>query len=87
MNLEVSNVKKDNRLKKLRQEKGVSQERCAQDTGISLSSIKRYEKSGVVGNSYNLKLLAEYYCVEMDYIYNINEIKMNEENHNGIKGN
>lgn len=62
------------RLKKLRLDKGISQEKCAQDTGISLSSIKRYERDGIVGNAYNLKQLAEYYYVEMDYIYNPDEL-------------
>lgn len=62
-----------NRLKKLRQEKGISQEKCAMETGISLSSIKRYERDGIIGNAYNLKRLAEYYRVDMDYIYNPNE--------------
>ena len=60
------------RLKKLRLDKGISQEKCAQETGISLSSIKRYERDGIVGNAYNLKQLADYYCVEMDYIYKPN---------------
>jgi len=81
-------VDKINRLKKLRLEKGVSQDKCAQETGISISSIKRYEKEGVIGNAYNLKLLAEYFNADMDYIYNPNEHPIrNEENTNGIKRN
>jgi len=65
-------VENINRLKKLRMEKGISQEKCSHDTGISISSIKRYERSGIVGNSYNLKILSEYFCVDMDYIYQPN---------------
>ncbi|WP_313133218.1 helix-turn-helix domain-containing protein [Anaerocolumna sp.] len=77
-----------NRLKKLRLERGISQEKCAQDTGISVSSIKRYEKSGIIGNTYNLIRLAEYFSVDMDYIYNPNEhYKRNEESNHGIKRN
>jgi transcriptional regulator with XRE-family HTH domain len=72
-------VNKINRLKKLRIEKGISQEKCATDTGISLSSIKRYERDGTIGNAYNLKRLAEYFSVEMDYIYNPNEYNRNED--------
>ena len=64
---------KINRIKQLRLDKGISQEKCAKDTGISISSIKRYEKEGIIGNTYNLKRLAEYYSVDMDYIYNPNE--------------
>lgn len=76
---------KINKLKKLRVERGISQEKCAHDTGISISSIKRYEKKGIIGNSYNLKRLAEYYSVDMDYIYNPDEQNIrNEDNKDGI---
>lgn len=75
-----------NRLKKLRLEKGISQEKCSHDTGISISSIKRYERHGIVGNSYNLKLLAEYFCVEMDYIYESNNSTRKEGSKDGITG-
>lgn len=70
---------KINRLKKLRLERGISQEKCVKDTGISISSIKRYEKEGIIGNTYNLKRLSEYYCVDMDYIYNPNELLLRNE--------
>jgi len=77
-----------NRLKKLRIEKGISQEKCAQDTGISISSIKRYEKDGIIGNTYNLKCLAEYFCVDMDYIYNPYQYNIrNEESSYGVERN
>lgn len=79
-------MKKINQLKKLRLSKGISQEKCSQDTGISISSIKRYEKDGIIGNSYNLKILAEYYSVDMDYIYKSNNTN-SEENNDGITGN
>lgn len=80
-------MNKINRLKKLRLEKGISQEKCALDTGISISSIKRYEKEGIIGNAYNLKLLAEYFNVEMDYIYKPNDCIGNEEKIYGTKRN
>jgi len=81
-------VDKINRLKKLRLEREISQEKCAFDTGISISSIKRYERDGIVGNAYNLKILAEYFCVEMDYIYRSNEYSIRkEEKNDGITGN
>lgn len=71
---------KNNRLKKLRLERGISQEKCAEETGISLSSIKRYENGGIIGNAYNLKRLSEYFCVDMDYIYTQNDpIQRKEE--------
>jgi transcriptional regulator with XRE-family HTH domain len=61
-------VKKDNILKELRYKKGKSQEQCSRETGISLSSIKRYEQTGIIGNTYNLKVLADYFDVELELL-------------------
>lgn len=61
-------MEKNNILKELRYRKGISQEKCAQDTGISLSSIKRYEQTGVIGNTYNLRVLANYFNVELELL-------------------
>lgn len=80
-------MKNENRLKRLRLDRGISQDKCAQETGISLSSIKRYEKSGIIGNAFNLKRLAEYYNVEMDYIYTPEDYDRNEDRHNGAENN
>ncbi len=63
-------MKNDNILKVLRYKKGKSQEQCARETGISLSSIKRYERTGIIGNTYNLKVLADYYEVELEILCN-----------------
>lgn len=66
--LEAVIVKKNNILKELRYKKGISQEQCAHETGISLSSIKRYEQTGIIGNTYNLKILADYFDVELEVL-------------------
>lgn len=66
-------VEKRNILKELRYKKGISQEKCARETGISISSIKRYEQTGTIGNTYNLKLLANYYNVNLDLLCNKRE--------------
>lgn len=63
-------VKKENILKELRYKKGKSQEQCSRETGISLSSIKRYEQSGIIGNTYNLRILADYFDVELELLCN-----------------
>lgn len=63
-------MKNDNILKELRYKKGKSQEQCARETGISLSSIKRYERTGIIGNTYNLKVLADYYEVKLEILCN-----------------
>ncbi|WP_167956566.1 helix-turn-helix domain-containing protein [Anaerosporobacter faecicola] len=61
-------MKTNNVLKELRYKKGISQEQCAIETGISLSSIKRYEQTGNIGNTYNLKVLADYFDVELEVL-------------------
>lgn len=61
-------MKNNNILKELRHKKGKSQEQCSRETGISLSSIKRYEQTGIIGNTYNLKVLADYFGVELEVL-------------------
>lgn len=70
INSEALIVNNDNILKELRYKKGKSQEQCSRETGISLSSIKRYEQTGIIGNTYNLKILADYYGVELGLLCN-----------------
>lgn len=55
-----------NCLVKLRKEKGVSRQKCCQDTGISLSSLKRYEHGKPIGDIYILQKLASYYNVDLE---------------------
>lgn len=69
-------MKNENILKELRYKKGISQEQCAQETGISLSSIKRYEQTGIIGNTFNLKILADYFDVGLEVLCNKRKDKL-----------
>lgn len=53
-----------NKLKELRQNKGVTQAQVANDTGISLRSLKRYENGFPIGSLEYVHILAEYYEVD-----------------------
>ena len=59
----------ENRLRELRNEKGVSLRQCSKDTGISARTILRYEQ-GSIGHFENLKILADYYNVSIEYLLN-----------------
>lgn len=56
-----------NRLKELRERKGISQQLCADEVGISVRTLQRYEhgKPGCI--EYLIKL-AKYYSVSLDYL-------------------
>jgi transcriptional regulator with XRE-family HTH domain len=62
-----------NRLVELRKNKGVSRQKCCEDTGISLSSLKRYERGKPIGDIYILRKLADYYGVELESLLSDNE--------------
>lgn len=61
-------------LGKARREKGVTQQECAEETGISLRTIKNYESGAPIANSLYLYKLAKYYGVTMEEL-------INQENH------
>ena len=54
-------------LRKLRKEKGMSQQKCADEIGISLRTLQRYEK-GKYGYAEYLIKIAEYFEVSFDDI-------------------
>ncbi len=56
-----------NRIKKIRKDKKLSQEKICQDIGFSQSAYSRYEL-GIGLTGYKLYLLAIYYSVSMDYL-------------------
>ena len=51
---------------RLRKNKGVSRKKCCEETGISLSSLKRYEHGKPIGDIYILQKLASYYQVGIE---------------------
>ncbi len=56
------------RLKALRQEKGLSQEQVARELSVSLSAYQRLEREGSTPNYANFLHLADFFDVSMDYL-------------------
>lgn len=56
------------RLKALRQEKGLSQEQVAREMSVTLSAYQRLEKDGSTPNYANFLRLADFFDVSMDYL-------------------
>lgn len=56
------------RLKELRQEKGLSIQALAKEIGIGSSSICRWENSQADVKGYQLVILAKYFKVTIDYL-------------------
>ena len=56
------------RLKELRLEKGLSFKQLSQDTGISHTTLCRWENEKVDIKANEIKILAKYYKVSTDYL-------------------
>lgn len=57
------------KLKQLRYDRGISQEKCAKEVGISVKTLQRYENAEYReynGTIYVLKKLADYYNVGLE---------------------
>ena len=54
-----------NNIRELRVKKGISQQQCADDIGISIRTLQRYEKGSLGGIEY-LNKLADYFGVSLD---------------------
>ena len=63
------------RLKELRNEKGLSQLQVAKDTGLSCSGINYWEKGKRIPNAQVVVTLARYFGVTTDYLLGESEIK------------
>ena len=55
----------DNGIKRIREERGISQQKCADDLGISIRTLQRYEKGETENLSYFIRL-ARYFCVDLE---------------------
>lgn len=67
-------------LRKLRKEKGVSQETVARDLGVSKSTIGLYETGDTLPDAKTLCDLAKYYEVSADYLVGITAAKTSDPN-------
>ena len=61
-----------NKIRELRIKKGISQQQCADDIGISRRTLQRYEKGSLGGIEY-LKKIADYFHVSLDELGVISE--------------
>lgn len=58
-------VTMNNGIKRIREERGISQQKCADDLGISIRTLQRYEKGETENLNYFIKL-SEYFGVELE---------------------
>ena len=59
------------RLKELREAKGISQIRLSKETGLSQSGIAFWENNQRVPNAYAVIILAKYFGVTTDYLLGV----------------
>lgn len=59
------------RIKRLRKAAGLSQQKLADELGISIKSIQRYEKNANEPSRYVTKLIATYFAVSTDYLLGV----------------
>lgn len=64
----------DKMLKKLRKERGITQQELAQHTGLSFASIGSYEKGLRQPNAKAMRALENYFCVSAEYLYGETEV-------------
>ena len=62
------------RIKRLRKAAGLSQQKLANELGISIKSIQRYEKNANEPSRYVTKLIATYFAVSTDYLLGLSEV-------------
>lgn len=70
----------ENRLKELREEKGISQEELAASIKCSQQTIYRYENHRSPISNANLKSLSLYFDVNTDYLLGLSDKKSNKVN-------
>ena len=65
----------NNQLKMLRQERGLSQQGLADEVGMSKSSINMYERGEREPGIETVKRIADFFNVDVDYLFGISDIK------------
>ena len=63
------------RLRELRKEKGVSQQQCSEELGISKSAIGYWETGDTLPDAKSVAQMAEYYGVSADYLLGLSDVK------------
>ena len=67
-----------NKLKELREEHGLSQEKFANEIGVSRQIVSRWEKGKVIPNISSIKKICDYYVISTNLLLNTN-IPIGEE--------
>ncbi len=67
----------ENQIRKLRQSRGITQQQCADDLGISIRTLQRYEKGETENLTFFVKL-ADYLNVSLDTLLRTNQNKKND---------
>ena len=62
------------KLKELRQKKGISQQALADTVGVSQQSINKYENHNIEPDIRTLKALADYFHTSVDYLIGHTEV-------------
>lgn len=63
------------RLKELRKENNLSQYKLAEELGVSRGLLSNYEQGSREPDFNTLMLIADYYCVSIDYLMGITNVK------------
>lgn len=64
------------RLRKLREEKGISQIRLSVEVGVAQESISAYERGKAVPTCENLVKIAKYLNTSTDYLLELTDMKL-----------
>lgn len=78
MQTEVMEMKFNEKLQKLRKEKGMSQEALADELGVSRQAVSKWENGQVYPETEKLIQLGRLFHVSIDYL-------LNEENEQGVQ--
>jgi len=70
-------------IRRLRDERGVSQQKLADEIGMSQQSINGYENQSVEPDIYTLKKIADYFDTSVDYIIGHTHIRQKIEQTDG----
>ena len=65
----------NNKLKMLRQERGLSQQGLAGEVGMSKSSINMYERGEREPGIETVKRIADFFNVDVDYLFGVSDIR------------
>lgn len=66
-------------LMNLRKQKGLTQEELGNELGYTFQAVSRWETGKSLPNAVMLKTIADYFGVNVDYLYSMQDIKISKE--------